>query len=119
MLVLLWDDPNSYFKSTPVKQIVASLAGTKGEVEIVIDKLKKGTPYAIFAYHDENKTYALNSNIVGVPTEGYAFGNNVLPGLGLPKFKEVSVTLESDHSFLEMTLTNHKTLKDLSEEEAV
>ena len=42
--------------------------------------------YAIATYHDENSDKCCNKNMFGVPTEAYAFSNNVRPFLSAPKF---------------------------------
>lgn len=42
--------------------------------------------YAIATYHDENGDGKCNKNMFGVPTEAYAFSNDVRPFLSAPDF---------------------------------
>ena len=42
--------------------------------------------YAIATYHDENGDAKCNKNMFGVPTEAYAFSNDIRPFLSAPDF---------------------------------
>ena len=44
--------------------------------------------YAIRYYHDENLNSKMETNLVGKPTEGYGFSNNVIGKLGPPAFEK-------------------------------
>ncbi|NVK63826.1 MAG: DUF2141 domain-containing protein [Flavobacteriales bacterium] len=57
--------------------------------------LKNGS-YAIAVYHDENNDKSCNKNIFGVPTEAYAFSNNVRPFLSAPEFKSCRFWITDD-----------------------
>jgi uncharacterized protein (DUF2141 family) len=66
-----------------VKQEMGSI---KQNICIVkFENLKPGK-YAIRYFHDENKNLKMETNIVGIPTEGYGFSNNVLSKFGPPSF---------------------------------
>lgn len=54
--------------------------------------LPKPGVYALAAYHDEDGDRHLSRNVVGMPTEGYAFSNNPKALLGLPSFRSVAFT---------------------------
>lgn len=58
-------------------------------VSITIHDLAPGT-YAIALYHDLNKDGICNKNILGIPTEGYGFSNNVRPKLRPPRFEKAA-----------------------------
>ncbi|WDE14078.1 DUF2141 domain-containing protein [Thalassomonas haliotis] len=45
--------------------------------------------YALRFYHDENNNGKLDSNLFGMPTEGYGFSNNALPNFGPAKYQEM------------------------------
>lgn len=55
--------------------------------------LKSGK-YAIGIYHDENGDKKCNKNMIGVPTEAYAFSRNFRPSLSAPKFSDCSFSLQ-------------------------
>jgi len=44
--------------------------------------------YAVRYYHDENINGKMEINIVGKPTEGYGFSNNVIGKFGPPPFEQ-------------------------------
>lgn len=54
---------------------------------IVIKELKKGK-YAFKYFHDENTSEELDSNWLGLPTEGYGFSNNAVGKFGPPSFDQ-------------------------------
>jgi uncharacterized protein (DUF2141 family) len=44
--------------------------------------------YAVRYYHDENMNGKMETNLVGKPTEGYGFSNNVIGKFGPPAFEK-------------------------------
>ena len=44
--------------------------------------------YAVRYYHDENKNGKMDTNLVGKPTEGYGFSNNIIGKFGPPAFEK-------------------------------
>ena len=57
--------------------------------------LPKGE-YAVCLYHDENSNKTCDRNFIGVPTEAYAFSNNVRPKLSAPDFKSCATLLNKN-----------------------
>lgn len=51
--------------------------------------LKSGN-YAFCIYHDQNNDKKCNKNLIGVPTEPYAFSNNFRPRFSKPTFSDCS-----------------------------
>jgi uncharacterized protein (DUF2141 family) len=60
-----------------------------------IKNIKPGK-YAIRYYHDENLNGKLDTNLVGKPTEGYGFSNNVTGKFGPPPFEKWLLELNGD-----------------------
>ena len=55
--------------------------------------------YAIAIIHDTNSNGKLDKNFLGIPTEGYAFSNNVFGIFGLPpSFKDASFKLTGNET---------------------
>lgn len=54
---------------------------------IIISDLPPGR-YSIRYFHDENSNKKLDTNFLGIPTEGFGFSNNANGTLGPPKFDE-------------------------------
>ena len=72
---------------TPGKQFKKGRATINGNTATYKFKGLKDGDYAIAAYHDENGDKYCNKNLFGVPTEAFAFSNNIRPFLSPPKFK--------------------------------
>jgi uncharacterized protein (DUF2141 family) len=62
-----------------------------GETMIIsFENLPTGE-YALSVIHDENENGELDSNFMGIPKEGFGFGNNALGRFGPPDFEETVV----------------------------
>ena len=59
----------------------------KGAAKFIFGNLPYGN-YAISAVHDTNGDTRLNSNFLGVPTEGVGFSNNTVVVTSAPSFSE-------------------------------
>lgn len=96
LMVYLWSKPNAYLSKKAADYLVvvdldkAANKPSNGFVNIEIEGLNEPT-YAFMLYHDENKSYNFERNFVGIPLEGFAFGNNAKPNLGAPKFQEAAI----------------------------
>jgi uncharacterized protein (DUF2141 family) len=60
-----------------------------------IADLKPGK-YAVRYYHDENLNGKMETNLVGKPTEGYGFSNNVTGKFGPPPFEKWLFEISGD-----------------------
>jgi uncharacterized protein (DUF2141 family) len=60
-----------------------------------IPDLKPGK-YAVRYYHDENMNGTMETNLVGKPTEGYGFSNNVTGKFGPPPFEKWLFEINND-----------------------
>jgi uncharacterized protein (DUF2141 family) len=49
--------------------------------------------YAVALFHDENDDHHLNTNALGIPTEGYGFSNNPTLYFGPPDLGKVRFSL--------------------------
>jgi len=52
--------------------------------------------YAVAVYHDVNANGELDTNLLGIPKETYAFSNNVYGLFGAPRFTKASFVLEEE-----------------------
>lgn len=68
-----------------VKGVISSIVNNR--CEIVIDSLASGT-YSIRFFHDENSNDKLDTNWLGLPTEGYGFSNNASALFGTPSIED-------------------------------
>jgi len=58
-------------------------------VSVVFDNLPPGT-YAVGAFHDENANDHLDTNVLGLPVEGYALSNGVRAVMAKPTFQQAA-----------------------------
>lgn len=61
--------------------------------------------YALAVIHDENMNGKLDTNMLGIPKEGYGFSNDVKALLRAPSFS--SASFRYDGGILEMTISLH------------
>ena len=75
---------------SPVKDLKCSIS---------IKNLKPGK-YAVRYFHDENLNGKMETNMVGKPTEGYGFSNNVVGKRSMPLFEEWLFELSGDKKMI-------------------
>ncbi len=63
-----------------------------GKVSFTISNLPAGE-YGVQIMHDSNSNGKLDSNLVGMPTEPWAFSNNAAGNFGPPKWDDVKFDL--------------------------
>lgn len=98
LMLYLWSSPDRYLnKHTADYRVIYDLekpgnTPVNGLIRLQVNELG-AQPYAIMVYHDENRSYNFERNFIGLPMEGFAFGNNATPKFGAPKFQEAAVDL--------------------------
>ena len=75
-----------------------------GDMRFVLRDLPPGR-YAVNAFHDENGSGDLDTNVLGIPTEGYGFANDPPTSFGPPDFEEAAVTVGDAPATAAMTIT--------------
>ena len=76
----------------------------KTQARCDFEDISPGT-YAIVVIHDENMNGKLDTNLLGIPTEGYGFSNDVKAVLGSPSYSAASFTYDGRN--LDMTISLH------------
>jgi uncharacterized protein (DUF2141 family) len=81
-------DPNKAVAKTivPIQQ---------GQTIAVFDSLPAGQ-YAVGCYHDEDDNGKLNTNFLGIPTEGVGASNDATGFMGPPSFNDAKFSLQTD-----------------------
>lgn len=92
MLVGLFDRAEGF----PDKAAIGKSSEVSGNRMTVIFKDLKPGRYALAIIHDENGNGKLDTNAIGIPVEGFCFGNNAMGLVGPPSFKRASVVIEKD-----------------------
>lgn len=87
----LYATPSKFLNGTQVDAMKKVRAST-APVTVVFDNLVPGT-YAVGAYHDENNNDHLDTNFLGLPTEGYALSNGVRAVMAKPTFQQAAFSV--------------------------
>ncbi|NYE60169.1 uncharacterized protein (DUF2141 family) [Duganella sp. 1224] len=90
--IALYNSADS-FLSKPVRGLQAPAHA--GTVEVKVADLAPGD-YAFAVYHDANGNGKMDRNMVGMPTEDYAFSNNAAGKRGAPRFEDARIALPAD-----------------------
>lgn len=91
--VQLFDSETGYHSN---KAAVANIVKAKqGSVTITFNDLDEGE-YAIRYFHDENDNGELETNLFGMPTEGYGFSNNAKANFGPVNFTNMRFNLADE-----------------------
>ena len=91
VFVGLYATPSKFLngnQSDAIRKVRASTA----PITVSFDNLPPGT-YAVGAYHDENGNDHLDTNLLGLPVEGYALSNGVRAVMSKPTFQQAAFTL--------------------------
>lgn len=92
----LYNDPEKFPKVGKTYRTVR-LKPNGSELVHKFSNLPKGE-YAVCLYHDENANKTCDKNFIGVPTEAYAFSNDIRPKLSAPDFSSCSMLLNKNRS---------------------
>ena len=74
-----------------------------GALRFVVGDLPPGR-YAVNAFHDENDNGELDTNLFGIPSEGYGFANDPSTTFGPPDFEAAAVNVGDTSGVAVMTL---------------
>ena len=74
-----------------------------GAMRFVLRDLPPGR-YAVNAFHDANGNGDLDTNVLGIPKEGYGFANDPPTSFGPPEFEEAAVTVGDAPATAAMTI---------------
>ena len=86
------------------KAIIEKIDVSKsGKSAIVIPQLPFGT-YAVALFHDINNNGDLDRNLIGIPSEPYAFSKKTKLKWRLPKFDEIKFSFNSNNQHLNTNL---------------
>lgn len=89
IMVALYNSAET-FQQKPFRATAAqAVAGT---TQIEFKDLPAGD-YAFSLYHDANGNGKMDANLVGIPTEDYAFSNNAMGKFGPPKYEAARFVL--------------------------
>jgi uncharacterized protein (DUF2141 family) len=85
----LFKNEETFLKKAVEGKVVKA---SSGQLTVRFENLNPGD-YAISVIHDENENTELDRNVMGIPKEGFAFGNNAMGMFGPPSFDEAKVAV--------------------------
>jgi uncharacterized protein (DUF2141 family) len=91
VFVGLYASPNKFLHGNECDAF-KKVRASAGPITVAFDNLPPGT-YAVGAYHDENGNGHLDTNLLGLPIEGYALSNGVRAILAPPRFTDAAFTV--------------------------
>ena len=87
----LYATPSKFLNGAQV-DVMKKVRASTAPITVAFDNLPAGT-YAVGAYHDENYNDHLDTNRLGLPTEGYALSNGVRAITSKPTFQQAAFTV--------------------------
>lgn len=96
----LFTSESMFLKEEYIGKVVKITSKT---MTILFENLPNGD-YALSVIHDENENSELDTNFMGIPKEGFAFGNNALGSFGPPSFEKTIVSLKDGETSQSLTL---------------
>ncbi len=92
--------PNKFTKFAS-KIMLTQIGGKDASFEF--SDIKAGT-YAIVVIHDENHNGELDTNFLGIPTEGYGFSSGAEVTLSAPSFSDAVFSYDGGHLQMSISL---------------
>ena len=88
------------FKAPPLQE--KRIPAVKGQMELKFENVAPGV-YAVFIHHDANGNGKFDTNVIGIPTEGYGYSNNANP-MRRARFDEARFEMKAENLSLEIVL---------------
>ena len=100
VMVAVFNSEGSFLKS-PAK--AGATPAVQSGARVVFKDLPEGE-YAFAVYHDANANGKMDKNLLGIPTEDYAFSNNALGKMGPPSYASAKFALPAAGADLRVSL---------------
>lgn len=100
VMVAVFNSADTFLK-TPV---FATGAPATASGNVVVFKDLPAGEYAFAVYHDANANGKMDKNVLGIPTEDYAFSNNALGKMGPPSYDSAKFTVPADGATVRVSL---------------
>ncbi len=60
----------------------------KNVIEVRFDNIPPSKDYAVAVHHDVNMNGKIDTNLLGIPKEGFCFSNNAMGSFGPPSYED-------------------------------
>jgi len=78
-------------------ELASVINAAKGSTKVLFNNVGQGE-YAVRFFHDENNNGEMETNLFGLPTEGYGFSNNAKPNFGPVSYSEMVFVVPENNS---------------------
>ena len=93
--VQLFQGEENYKNQKPASSMIVN--AKKGDIALTFNGMEQGE-YALRFYHDENNNGQLETNLFGIPTEGYGFSNNAVPNFGPVSYEQIKFEVAASNT---------------------
>ena len=100
LMLALYSSASSFLKKPD--NATGAPAAMSGNT-LVFKDLPEGE-YAFAVYHDANSNGKMDSNLMGIPTEDYAFSNNAMGKMGPPSYDDAKFALPAAGATVRVSL---------------
>lgn len=102
VMVALFDSAEGFERDRRIAG--AFVTARAGRVYFAFPNLAPGS-YAVSTFHDEDQDGELDTGLLGIPSEGYGFSNDVTGFAGPPSFAAATITVESTDAAVTVKLS--------------
>lgn len=87
MKIALYNDKSSFDKQeNPL--VTAQIPVDKNVIEVKFENIPPSKDYALAVHHDANNNGKIDTNLLGIPREGFCFSNNAMGSFGPPSYED-------------------------------
>ena len=95
VLIALFNNEEGFpFLTSKAIQLL-KVVPNQGKAQCIVKALPFGR-YAIALFHDSNADGKLNTNLIGIPKEGYGVSNNAYNTFSAPRYKDALFELKAN-----------------------
>jgi uncharacterized protein (DUF2141 family) len=103
ILVGVFTTPEDFPDKAVYREYIAYPSYQQDKAILTIPDLDYGH-YALSMFQDKNNDRKLNTNFIGIPTEPYAFSNNIRPRFTAPSFQDCSFRYDEGYHRISVSL---------------
>lgn len=94
MKIALYNDKTSFDKQeNPIA--TAQIPVDKNTIEVKFENLSPSKDYALAVHHDANSNGKIDTNLLGIPKEGFCFSNNAMGSFGPPSYEDCKFEIKT------------------------
>ncbi|MFN6190724.1 MAG: DUF2141 domain-containing protein [Planctomycetia bacterium] len=105
ILAYIWNQGDGFPSEKQKTLAIAEVAIRDGQAEVDVEVPASEKRLAISVMHDENGNGTMDSNVLGIPLEGYATSNNVPHSMiGPPRYKDAEFEMQGTPAVVQIKM---------------